>query len=318
MGSLAINHRGTTRSTWVWVALLLQGMVFLATLWSSLRVLSLWSKFAPQAPLALFRALSLSSVEAVASGIALAGLWQSKRWGWILGVTADAAMCLFTLSNLVQYSTLLLRNPRWFAFSVWDFAALAVLLHRPVRAYFLGQMDLPQQMTAQGTNYATKGAEPREVHWIERGLRVLVYFVAAMCVTCFVTTFSLLLQLGQKAGGVRGFAVMLVFGFVLGSGPSFLFTLLLTITARIFRPFRLWAWLLWGALLPPGLVLGMGTAASRLDSGGNGAGARILAVFFTGPMWLFQAWWLTIPAGLIAAFVCFQLFPWAFGQPATE
>lgn len=308
-------------------AVILQGVVFLLVLWGSLDLLFLWPKLAPRAVLTLLRELSWSTVEAVASGIAFAGLWQSKRWGWILAILTDATLCLFTLSSLIHYSALFLRNPRWLAFSVWDFAAIAVLLHRPVRAHFLSQRDFPQHI-ALGTGYAvkartysglapsSKGTVRREMHWVERGVRVLFYFVAAVAVACFVTTFSLMLRLGEKAEGGRGFVVMLFFGFVLGSGPSFLFTLLLTTAARIFGLCRLWAWLLVGALLAPSLILGMGALASKIESARDGPG--IIGFFFTGPVWLFQAWWLTIPAGLIAAFLCFQMFPWAFGEPTTE
>jgi hypothetical protein len=62
-------------------------------------------------------------------------------------------MCLLTLSNLIQYSNLMFRHPRWLAFSMWDFVAIAVLLHRPVRAYFLGKTDLSQRVKVQGTGY---------------------------------------------------------------------------------------------------------------------------------------------------------------------
>lgn len=306
-------------------AVILQGVVFLLAVWGFLDVLFLWPKYAQRATEVLLPVLLQSTVGAVALGIAFAGLWQSKRWGWILAVLTDATMCLLTLSSLIRYSTVLLRNPQWLAFSVWKFAAIAALLHRPVRAHFLSQM--PQYRNAQETGYAVKaraypslapsseGVGPRGMHWADRSLRVLFYFVAAVAVACFVTAFSVMFQLGEKAEGGRGFVVMLLFGFALGSGPSFLFALLLTLAARVFGPSRLWAWLLVGALLAPSLILGMGALASKIESARAGAG--ILGFFFTGPLWLFQGWWLTIPAGLIAAFLCFQMFPWAFGKPAA-
>lgn len=317
------DGKGNPKDGWVRAAVVLQGVVFLLAVWGSVDVLFLWSKYPPRAALVLLRALSWSTVEAVASGIAIAGLWKSKRWGWILAVLTDATMCLFTLSTLIHYSAPLLRNPRWLAFSVWDFAAIAVLLHQPVRAHFLSQM--PQHRIAQAMGYAgkvrtypglgpsPKGAEPREMYWVERSVRVLFYFVAAVAAACFVTTFSVMFQLGEKAGAGRGFVLLLLFGFALGSGPSILFALLLTLAARVFGPSRLWAWLLVGVLLAPSLILGMGALASKMESAR--AGAWIFGFFFTGPLWLVQGWWLTIPAGLIAAFLCFQMFPWAFGEP---
>jgi len=220
---------------------------------------------------------------------------------------------------------LMLRNPRWLAFSIWDFAAIAVLLHRPVRTYFLGKTDLPQRVTGQGTGHDVKaraylgpassprGVEPIEVNWIERCMHVFLYFIAAVSVTCVVTSLSVALLLGQKAGGGRGFLFLVVLGFMIGSGPCFVFALLLTRAARIFGTSRLGVWLVAGVLLAPSLTLGMGELVSKMAASQQ-AGA-IVGAFFTGPLWLFQVWWLTIPAGLIGAFVCFQIFTWGFGEP---
>jgi hypothetical protein len=233
-------------------------------------------------------------------------------------------MCLLTLSNLIQYSNLMFRHPRWLAFSMWDFVAIAVLLHRPVRAYFLGKTDLSQRVTVQGTGYVvnasaypgadtfSRGVEPSEINWLDRSVRVLLYFIAAVGVTCVVTSFSVTLLLGQKAGGGRGFLFLVLVGFMIGSGPSFVFALLLTLAARIFGPGRIVVWLVAGTLLAPCLTLGMGALASQMAASQQGAG--ILGAFFTGPLYLFPVWWLTIPAGLAAAFLCFQMFPWGFRE----
>lgn len=315
-----MDGNGDTRSGWVRAAVILQGVVFLVCVWSCLDLLFLWPKYAQRAEQVLLLALVRSTVEAAAAGIAFAGLWRSKRWGWILAFLTDTIMCVLTLSSLIQFS-MLLRNPRWLAFSVWDFAAVAVLLHRPVRTFFLGKMELLQHVPERGTGYAVKaraypglapqGAVPREINWHERCARVIWYFIAAVIVTCVVTTFSVTLLMGEKAGGPRGFLLFMWVGFALGWGPSLLFALLLTFAMRKLGTARLEGWLLVGLLLAPGLTLGMGALASKAPASQEG----ILAYFFTGPLWLLQGWWLTIPAGLITAFVCFQMFPWGFGEP---
>ena len=292
--SSVMDRKANTRSGWVWAALVLQGAIFLIAAWSSFSPLLSWSRYAQQAAVVL-PVIVQSIAETAALGIAFVGLWRSKSWGWILAVLADGAMCLLTLSYLIQYSTLILRHPGWLAFSVWDFVALVVLLHRPVRTYFFD-------------------VHHKEIHWAERCVRVLCYFMAAVAVTCVITSFTITLLLAEKAGGGRGFLFLTSIGFAIGAGPSFLFTLLLTLAARMRGPGRLGAWLLPGALLAPGLTLGMGAFGNKIAVSLPGTG-WILAAFFTGPSWLFQVWWLTIPTGLIVAFLCFQMFPWGFGEP---
>ena len=317
-----MNDKRDTRSGWVWSAVVLQGVVFLLAAWSSVNVLFVWSRYGQGAMQVLGPVLARATMEAVAAGIAFAGLWQSKRWGWILALLTETTLCLLTLSSLIRYSTLLLRKPQWLAFSVWDFAAIAVLLHPAVRNYFLAETELPRHAAVQGAGHAAKantypgfapiaqGAVPRKIHGVERCARVLSYFVASVAVTCIVTSFAVTMQLGQKAGGGRGFLFVLLFGFVIGWGPSLLFVLLLTLAARVFGPGRLGVWLLAGLLLAPGLTLGMAILASKLPVFQGG----IFAVFFTGPIWLFQVWWLTIPAGLVTGYLCALLFTWSFGE----
>lgn len=315
-----MNVQSDTRSGWAKLALSLQGVAFLVMVWSSLNLLFLWPRYAQRAEHALILALVRSTVEAAAAGVAFWGLWRSKRWGWILAVLTEATLCLLTLSNLIQYPTVFLRNARWLAFSVWDFAAIAVLLHRPVREFFLEKRDLPQHMPAQGTVYgaranaysglAPQGAAAREINWPERCARVISYFLVAVIVACVVTAFSITLMMGTKAGGARGFLLFVYFGLLIGWGPSLLFAVLLTFAMRKIGPGRLGAWLLAGLLLAPGLTLGLGALASKSAAAQQG----LPGYFFYGPLYLFQGWWLTIPVGLVTAFFCFQLFPWAFGK----
>jgi len=60
---------------------------------------------------------------------------------------------------------------------VWDFAAVAVLLHRPVHGFFLGNAELAKAPASQGPGYSAGSREPprgvpyqwhdvpREVDW---------------------------------------------------------------------------------------------------------------------------------------------------------
>jgi hypothetical protein len=137
--------------------------------------------------------------------------------------------------------------------------------------------------------------------------------------TCVVTTVSLAVTLGEKAGGSRGFLFLLIIDFEFGGAASFLFVVILTVAARLLGPARLATWLIAGALLAPGLVLGFGLLAKALLMG-NGPQATgplslLINMLFTGPMYLFQVWWLAIPAGVVTSFLCYQMYPWVFGPP---
>jgi len=323
-----VNGKGDTRSGWVKAALFLQGGEVVLTAWGCLYLLLLWPRYGQygqRATEVLLLALGRTTLEAVAAAIAFLGLWQARRWGWILAVLTDATMCLFTLSSLVQHSAVLLRNFRWLAFSLWDFVAIAVLLHHPVRRYFLTRTDSLSSVTVRGTDDSVKarsypalstspsGAAPKKIHRVERCMRISFYFLAAVVVICSIMALLLTMWMGQKAGGGGGFLFVLLVGFSIGSGASFLFAALLTLAARALGPGRLWGWLLAGALLAPGLTLGMGALGAKIAASQPEEG-RILGLFLTGPLWLFQVWWLTIPAGVAAAFLCCQMYPWAFGD----
>jgi len=305
-----MDRRGSARPEWVWAALVLQCVVFLMSVWSAGQMLVSWPKYAVDGT-QMIPNIVRSIVEALLLGISLLGLWQSKRWGWLLGVLVDAAICVLYLHSVIRFPRLVL-NPRFLAFNVWEFAAVAILLHLPVRAYFQGKSDLPGSTTPSGRGPVA------ESNALQRSFRGLVYFVVAVAATCIVSTLSLAVWMGDKAGGVRGFLFLLVIGFAIGGAASFLFVLLLTVAARTFGPGRLGVWLIAGVLLAPGLILGMGLLAKTflLGSGPLGTGpiSTLLEILFTGPAYLFQVWWLAIPAGIVTSFFCCQMYPWAFGQ----
>jgi hypothetical protein len=306
-----MDRRGSARTQWVWAALGLQCIVFLVSVWSAGQMLVSWPRHAPYSAQWIPHIVR-SIVEALLLGISLLGLWQSKQWGWLLGVLVDAASCILYLYYGVRYPRLLV-NPRYLALNIWEFAAIAVLLHQPVRAYFQGKSDLP------GSTASPVRAPVAEMSALQRSFRGLVYFVVAVATACTVTAFLLAVSLGDKAGGFRGFLFLLIIGFEIGSAASFLFVVLLTVAARGFGPGRLGVWLIAGGLLAPGLILGMGllvkTFLMRSGPVGTGPLNMLLEIIFTGPAYLFQAWWLAIPAGIVTSFVCYQMYPWAFGRP---
>ena len=305
-----MDRGGSARPQWVWAALVLQSVVSLLSVWSAGQMLISWPRYAAYGT-QMIPQLVRSIVQAILLGVSLVGLWRSKRWGWLLGLLVDAAICLLYLYYAMGYPRLIL-NPRYLALNIWEFAAFAVLLHLPVRAYFQGKRDLPGPA-------APPGRLPiAEINAMQRSFRGLVYFVVAVAATCIVTTFSMAVMLGEKAGGSRGFLFLLIIGFEIGSAASFLFVVLLTVAARGFGPTRLGVWLIAGVLIAPGLILGMGLLVKTFLMGGGRLGTgplnMLLGIFFTGPAYLFQVWWLAIPAGIVTSFVCYEMYPWVFGR----
>ena len=309
LGSFDMDRRGDTRPEWVWAALVLQCIVFLLDVWSAGQLIVLWPRYAAYGTQWIPHIVQ-SIVAAMLLGISLMGLWRSKRWGWLLGVMVDAAICVLYLRSVIEFPRLLL-NPVVLAFNIWEFAAVAVLLHLPVRAYFQGKRDLP-----------VSPAPPRhlpKMNALQGSFRGFVYFVVAVAATCAVTAFSLAVMMGDKAGGGRRFLFLLIIGFEIGGAASFLFVVLLTVAARGLGPAQFAVWLIAGVLLAPGLILGMGLLAKTFLVGsgplGTGPLSLLINILFTGPMYLFQVWWLAIPAGIVTSFLCYQMYPWVFERP---
>lgn len=291
----------SVRNAWAWAAILTQGVIFAACLWGFVQMLLSWrmySRYTVQVLPYFLESLALT----LALGIALWGLWRTESWGWVLAALANGAMCLLTLNNLLRFPAMI-RIPKWQVLSLLDLLAFALVLHRPVRRFFFGSAAVVLQ----------KGGRQRVIQPAERFLRALLYFAVAVVVTCLVTSFALVLLLGQKGGGTKGLLFLSALGIEIGGVPSFLFALLLTLAARRIGLNRLWAWLLTGAILAPGLTAGMGALLLKMETSAPGPGSALLALL-TGPMYLHDAPWLTIPAGLVAAFVCFQMCPWSFGE----
>lgn len=287
-----MDMRSSMRPPWVWTALALQFVLVLLSVYGCIQALLFLSRYATSGMGAqlLFREF----IPGGAAAVSLIGLWRNRRWGWGLALIVDGAMCAQFLWFLLNYSTAVTRHPAISAFNIWQFAALAVLLYRPVWEHFLGQHTRNQTLLA-------RAGKP---------LRWVVYFSTAVLSTCIVTAFFFTVFMGQKNagnGGIRGFAVFLYFGLMTGCVASFLFALILTFLARKLGPTRLWPWLLLGAALAPALILVLGIIGNR--------GPGPLNVAFWGAQALVQVWWLTPLAGIFTGWICYVMYPWCVSTP---
>jgi hypothetical protein len=284
----------------VWAALALQLVLLALTAYECVQVLSLWSRYAASGMGAQLAVRVLFPAAMLA--VSLIGLWRTRRWGWVLALVADGALCAQTLWFLLDYATRAVRNARWLAFNIWEFAALAVLLYSPVRDHFLQRNRVPRMATTPLVRPESTVGQAGKL------LRILVYFTVAVVAACVVTAFSLALFMGQKNGGTRGFALFLYLGLMTGSVTSFLFILILTFVARKLGPARLWLWLLLGGLLAPSLIFVLASIGKMYGAAGP------LNLVFWGPETLLQVWWLTLPAGVFTAWICYAIYPWGFSQ----
>jgi hypothetical protein len=200
----------------------------------------------------------------------------------------------------LDYGTLAVRNALWLAFNIWKFVALAVLLYRPVRDHFLQRNRVPRKATTPLVR-ARSGVDQAG-----KLLRILVYFAVAVVAACVVTAFSVAVFMGQKNGGSRVFALFLYVGLTAGCVTSFLFILILTLVARKLGPARLRLWLLLGGLLAPGLIFVLASIGKMYG------GVGTFNFVFWGPQTLLQVWWLTLPAGVFTAWICYAIYPWGF------
>jgi hypothetical protein len=172
------------RTGWVWTALVLQGVIFLLRGQSVARLIAEWGEYAARGvdmlPLVL-----RSTVGAGRVGASLIGLWRGRRWGWFLGVLANGAICAQVLWSLLEVGVAVVRSPVFLALSALGFAAFVVLLHDPVRKYFLGSGR--GGALTRAPRSSTGPDEPI------KPLRVLVYFVVAVMTACIATAFTVTL-----------------------------------------------------------------------------------------------------------------------------
>jgi hypothetical protein len=294
-----MNTRSSTRPGWVWASLALQFVLVSLGAWTSAAVLGSWSKYAaPGTQLQLVIRLFVPDALVAAS---LLGLWRTKRWGWWLAVLADSILCAQALWFLLDYGSFAVHHPRTIVFDVLDFAALTVLLYRPVRNHFLGRNGARRRVTT-----TPRPLQSGRVRPAVKPQRILLYFGGAVTATGIATAFSLALWMGQKNGGSRGFVLILYYGFMIGSLAAFLFALVLTLVGSKLGPARLWLWLLAGGVLAPGLSLALGLIGAAFFA------TRVVGVALRGPVYLLQVWWLTIPSGAFAGLICYTMYPWAF------
>jgi len=294
-----MNTRSSTRPPWVWVALALQCVLVLLTGYGCVQMLAYWPRYAASGKAA--ELVIRVFVPAVMAAASLIGVWRTKRWGWILALITDAALCLQGLWFLLDYARFAIRNTAWLAYDLCEFAALAVLLYRPVRGHFLGQNGGPRKATLAlaRVSRASQAGKP---------LRILLYFTVAVVASCVATAFSLAIFMGQKNGGSRGFVLFLYFGLTTGCAASFLFVLILTLLVRKFDPSRLWLWVLLGGSLAPCLIFALALIGRWFFVAGP------FNLIFWAPETLFQVWWLTPPTGIFTAWVCYTMHPWVFSE----
>lgn len=287
------------RPPWVWVALAIHCVLVLLTGYVSVQVLASWPRYAASGKAA--ELVIRVFVPTVMATVSLVGLWRTKRWGWILALITDVALCLQDLWFLLDYARFAIRHAASLAYNLCEFAALAVLLSRPVQIHFAGRNAGPHNATIPPVP-VPRGSQSG------KPLRVLLYFTVAVVATCLATAFSLAIFMGQKNGGSRGFVVFLCFGLTTGCAASFLFALILTLLVRKFDPSRLWLWVLFGGLLAPCLIFALALV------GGLFVRAPAFNLIFWAPQTLFQVWWLTPSTGIFTAWVCYMMHPWAFSE----
>jgi len=233
----------------------------------------------------------------VALAVSYYGLWRKKAWAWALAVLTEGVFCAQILFFLLQAAgSLKAMTLRSVVFMASDFVGLWLLLHHPVRKYFL----------------QTTGRTPLvgavRVSLLSRALRVLAYFAVAVSVCCAVTAFSLSLVVGSKLGGPRGFLVLFCFGFQIGALASLTFVGLLTLAARHLGPATGWVWLAGGGLIAAALerlfLLPIDFFQVHEVAG--------VSYLLGGPAYLRNMWWLVIPSGIVTAMICYELYPWSF------
>lgn len=297
------------RTPLVWTALALQALLFTLALWTIFQLLTLAHHASYSTTIANYLLRSL--VEAILLGVSFVGLWRSKRWGWVLAVLVDGFMCVMDLSVFITTPFLLTQYRRIFAYQIWDYATLVVLLNHSVRCHFGNQSALRRVSAAQVREPA------RETVLSNRRLRIVIFFVAAATVTCAVTAFSVALLLSRKQPvGGRVFLFLFLIAIGIGGLSALLFTAIMTFVVRKLNPALLSLWILIGGLLAPGMIFGLAILMGLFSHPGTHVSPilSLLMPLCGGASYLVQVWWLGFPIGMITAFTCYQMYPWSFTQ----
>jgi hypothetical protein len=296
---LQMNTRSSARPSWVWASLALQLVLVLLSAEGFIDALGAWSKYPAQDT--RLQLVIFDFIPDTMAAVSLLGLWRAEPWGWWFAVLADGVFCAPALWFLLNYGGFVFRYPRVLVFDVLDVAALTILLYRPVKNHFLGRNGVRRRATT------TPGSvQPRRVRRTVKPQRILAYFAGAVTATCVATAFLLAVCMGQKNGGSRGFILFLYYGFIIGSLAAFLFAVALTLLVRKLGSGRLWLWLVAGGVLAPGLSLALGLIGIAFFATG------IVGVALRGPVYLLQAWWLTILPGVFTGLICYTMYPWTF------
>jgi len=138
----------------------------------------------------------------------------------------------------------------------------------------------------------------------------LVYYLSAWILGCFFMSLAVWIKdlwgATRMVSGLReafGILFFYFYGLVLGALPALIFAFLLRKVAATLKCKTAWHWAIFGAILTPLLVAALGNLGPRVGSV-TGNGWRVLDWFTSGPhIVLLSAWWLSIPAGAITAFL---------------
>lgn len=152
---------------WVWAAIILQFLVLYS-------LAPAFAVFIRANPLALALRMLMPAGLVVAS---LVGLWHGRKWGWVLATLVDGVMCLQALWALPEFGVT----------AVWKFAAVVVLLQKPVRSHFfdpegyLGRA-IPSPRVPAGLSHFAQLVGSRSTRWyssVSPGTKVVAIFCLA-------------------------------------------------------------------------------------------------------------------------------------------
>jgi hypothetical protein len=166
----------------VWTAIILQFLI-LYTLTPAFGVFTSSLSYAANRANSLAVAIRLLMPAGFVAA-SLLGLWRRRPWGWILAALVDSAMCAQALWPPSEFDLPVF----------WKFAALVVLLQRPVRTHFFGQKSrlgsaTPWPRVAAGASHFAKQINSRSTQLSSR-MSSRVKRVMVVAIFCFAGFLS--------------------------------------------------------------------------------------------------------------------------------
>jgi len=152
------------------------------------------------------------------------------------------------------------------------------------------------------------------------------YYLAAVAVGCPLVTLAVWLP-GGSAGmqwtadtrGAASFFLAVFLGLLLGATAALLFGFLLRRIVAVWKPGRLWHWIVAGALLAPAEVWLLARLLNPLDAVLSGRFGSMVIALLAGPALVHGSGrlWATVPVGALTAFVLHRIHS-AFQPQPTE